>query len=601
MANHRTFFLFLSCLFFQTACTTAISPMDSAMPELGDYSVMRREISTLIKKKMKENDIVGLSIAVVDGQKIVWQDGFGWADKKNRIKATPETVYRVGSITKLFTVMSALQLAEQGRLDIDQPLHKALPQFAMKSRFKNAGPITPRTIMTHHSGIPGNYMQGMWGDESEDFTRLVDRLKDEYTAYPPNTIFSYSNLAMTLLGHAVQEVSGQPYGELIKQKLLIPMGMSDSYIAKALKNDPQSSKGYSDNKEFLSIPLRDTPAGGLNSTVLDLAKFSKMVFAGGRSGKQQIIQSETLDEMLQFQDGSAPFDLGKQIGLGWFLEQESSKYSGLKVSHGGDTFLFHSMLTTLPTHQLAVIVLANSESSEKVVPEIAEDTLRLALETKTGIRRSVAGKGSSDIELPAPPEDLHTFPGRYVTAGGVAQIIRDADQLKLVSDGDTLNLVLNQDGQYHLQYKLFGLITLDIKELDELGITRKEMNGREFLLGTFRGHKLFFGEKISPTPITATWRSRTGQYEVLNPTAFMLFKDTELFVKDNFLMIQSNIQLAGQKDGEEIGQLILQVIDDQNAVIQGFGIGEGGNTIRVVHQGGDELLSWSGMLFRKVR
>jgi len=183
MAIHIiTFILLIPCLFLQTACTTPTPPVKSVIPERGDYSLMRKEISNLIKKKMKKNDVTGLSIAVVDGQKIVWLDGFGWADKKNKIKATPETVYRVGSITKLFTVMSAMQLAEQGRLDIDQPLQKVLPQFEIKSRFKNADPITLRNIMTHHSGIPANYTRGMWSEEPENFTRLVDLLKDEYSA-----------------------------------------------------------------------------------------------------------------------------------------------------------------------------------------------------------------------------------------------------------------------------------------------------------------------------------------------------------------------------------------------------------------------------------
>ena len=111
---------------------------------------------------MKDKDIVGLSIAVVDDQEIVWADGFGWADKQNKIRARPETVYRVGSITKLFTATAAMQLAEQGKLDINQPLEKILQQFAIKSHLDNTAPITPRNIMTHHSGLQGNYLHGMW-------------------------------------------------------------------------------------------------------------------------------------------------------------------------------------------------------------------------------------------------------------------------------------------------------------------------------------------------------------------------------------------------------------------------------------------------------
>jgi len=597
MTALMTFLSIITCFFFPTTCLSASLPAQSPVLKHVDYSSMREEIYRLIKKKMEKNDIVGLSIAVVDGQKIVWADGFGWADKIKKIKATPETVYRVGSITKLFTATAAMQLAEQGKLDIDQPLQKVLPQFSIKSRFKTTGSITPRNIMTHHSGLPTDYIRGMWTEEPEDFTRLVDLLRDEYTAYPPDTIFSYSNIGATLLGHAVQQVSGQPYGEYIQEKLLVPMEMSDSYIAKTLKNDPQSSKGYAESEESIAMPLRDLPAGGLNSTVLDLANFAKMVLAGGRFNGQQVIKAETLDEMLRFQDGDAPFDLGQQIGLGWFLEQQDGEKQGLKAMHGGDTFVFHSMLITLPRYQLAVIVLANSALSANSVHDIAEDALGMALETKTGIKRKAAVK-LSDTELPTPPEDLISFPGYYSTGDSVLEIARVDDQLKLISNGDTLNLVLREDGQYHLKYKLLGLFAVDLEGLDELGITHAEINGREVLLGSFRGQKSFFGEKMIVHPIPVSWKSRTGAYEMLNPGSGILFKNLELKIEHGFPVVQYTTQIPHQKEADEEGQVALQVISDQIAVMYGLGSGAG-ETIRVVHQNGEELLSWSGFLFRK--
>ena len=91
-----------------------------------DYSYTREYISWLIKREMKKNDVTGLSIALVDDRRIIWAEGFGWADEANAVPATPDTVYRVGSVSKLFTATAAMQLAEQGRFDIDKPL-RALP------------------------------------------------------------------------------------------------------------------------------------------------------------------------------------------------------------------------------------------------------------------------------------------------------------------------------------------------------------------------------------------------------------------------------------------------------------------------------------------
>ncbi|MCU7847526.1 MAG: beta-lactamase family protein [Candidatus Thiodiazotropha sp. (ex Lucinoma kastoroae)] len=334
---------------------------------------------------MEEHNIVGLSIAIVDDQELVWAEGFGWADKKQWIRATPETVYRAGSITKLFTATAAMQLAEQGKLNIDQPIKRYLPGFSIKQRIKGVGPVTPRNIMTHHSGLPSDYLQGRWEDEPASFTGLAGQLKEDYAANPPNTILSYSNLAMTLLGHTVQEVSGQSYAEYIRQSLLLPIGMPSSYIAPGLIADRLTAKGYYKNKEKPVVPMRDLPAGALNSNVWDLAHFTQMLFAEGWSGSQQILKSETLDEMLRYQDGDAPFDLDSRIGLAWFLDDSFGKAASLVAGHDGATFLFSSSLTALPKHKLAIIVLSNTASVGEAIVEIAQEALTLALDAKTGI------------------------------------------------------------------------------------------------------------------------------------------------------------------------------------------------------------------------
>ena len=109
---------------------------------------------------MSKHDVTGLSIALVDDQQVIWARGFGFADKERNLPAAAETVYRVGSISKRFTATAAMQLAERGKLDIDRPLATYLPGFSIKSRFPEAGSITPRTLMTHHAGLPSDRLKG---------------------------------------------------------------------------------------------------------------------------------------------------------------------------------------------------------------------------------------------------------------------------------------------------------------------------------------------------------------------------------------------------------------------------------------------------------
>ena len=156
-----------------------------------------------IEKEIKDKNIVGLSIARVDDQSIIWKEGFGFADQNKNVKAGPETVYRAGSISKLFNAMAVMKLVEAGKMDIDRPLATYLPEFKIKSRFGSTDGITPRTIMTHHSGLPSDLWDGHYGEHPMPFTQIVHAIKDEYVAYPPNMIMGYSNLAVLLLGQMI--------------------------------------------------------------------------------------------------------------------------------------------------------------------------------------------------------------------------------------------------------------------------------------------------------------------------------------------------------------------------------------------------------------
>jgi CubicO group peptidase (beta-lactamase class C family) len=116
----KPLFFIIGIVFFLCSCSTA--PIKPTSISSGDYEYTKQYVSWLIRKEMKKNDVAGLSIALVDDQRIVWAQGFGYADTANKVPATPETVYQVGSISKLFTATAVMQLSEEGKIDIDQPV-----------------------------------------------------------------------------------------------------------------------------------------------------------------------------------------------------------------------------------------------------------------------------------------------------------------------------------------------------------------------------------------------------------------------------------------------------------------------------------------------
>ena len=144
-------------LLFVLAGCAAMPPKPETMAR-NDYTYTREYISWLVRKEMKKNDVTGLSVALVDDQRVVWAEGFGFADLANQRPATPETIYRVGSISKLFTATAAMQLVEQGKLDIDQPLQRYLQEFSARSRFGSKSSRAD-SGMTRPPAISSDFLQ----------------------------------------------------------------------------------------------------------------------------------------------------------------------------------------------------------------------------------------------------------------------------------------------------------------------------------------------------------------------------------------------------------------------------------------------------------
>lgn len=588
------------------ALVTAVSVLAgcSTMPKRpetvtqGDYGYTKEYVSWLIRTEMKKNDVTGLSIALVDDQRVVWAEGFGFADEANKVAATPDTIYRVGSISKLFTATAAMQLAEQGKLDIDKPLTTYLPEFSIKSRFPDAGPITPRTIMTHHSGIPSDLLKGAWTKNPEPFENNINLLREEYAAYPPNFVFSYSNAGVTILGHALEKVSGRDFVSLMATSVLQPLGMSHSRFSPAPDHSPLGAKAYRKGEEAEETPLRDVPAGGLNSTVMDLSRFMRMVIADGRVGERQIIKPGTLAEMLRPQNAHVPLDLDFRIGLGWMLSSMGGvniKNAGPVAHHGGATLHHRSQLIVLPEQKLGVVVLANSGTAGGVASKVATETLKLALEAKSGIRQPekkepvVAGKGMLSQEA------LQTYEGRYATIAGVACITKKSDYLQVEAIGTTLRLVPRPDGRLGLQYKLLGLFPISLGDLDQMGFSVARVAGRDILKSYSDGQERLAGERIHPVPIFGRMSQIPGEYEVINRGDDAVMMDNvRIRLDDGLLMVDFTVPLfSGAKMSVAVTPL-----SDTEALTYGLGR-DMGETIRVVTVGGEELLQYSGYLLRK--
>jgi hypothetical protein len=443
--------------------------------------------------------------------------------------------------------------------------------------------------MTHHSGLPSNWIDGMFAKQPASFTRLVHEIRNEYVAAPPDTVLAYSNVGVTLLGHAMQNVSGKIYTDYVGENLLKPLGMVASHFEKGLSGK-MAAKSYDRGRQVPEYPLRDIPAGGLNTTVRDLSRLIMMVNNKGSLNNRQIISSKALEAMLTVQNNDIPLDLGYEIGLGWFISDRVLAGEEKVYWHTGATIAHRSALEVASKSKLGVVVLSNSGSVSAGAQEIADKMLQLAWSVKNG-------RELSAVET-TPVKNLSGLEGTYATVIGKVDITKNKNNSHIVkTEGADFTACRHKNGKYYLKYRLMGFIPINLNELGEIGFSSRDIAGQHVLVGESENVRFLAGVKVTPQPVDKPWRNRLGHYEVVNQPEATLFqvKGLELKLIDGYLLSVITRAEGGQS------AVILQTVDEKEAVIEGLGTGLG-ETIRIEYDSkGEEVIIYEGLQFKLTR
>ena len=321
-------------------------------------------LSAWIEAQMAYRGQPGLSIAVVRNQDLIWSRGFGYADIEKKVETTPKTRYRIASITKLFTATSIMQLRDKGKLSLDDEVVTHLSWFKLKKTYPETPPIRIWHLLTHTSGLPREAPTPYWTDSDFPTRETVIKLiSTQEAAVPTETLWKYSNLALTLAGEIVQEVSNTPYTKYVEKNILKPLGMSDTLIEPPDPNDPKLAKGYGrrlPNGSRNFSPYTDckgiTPAANMTTTSEDLAKFAKLQLRDGPEGGDQILHGSTLREM--HRPHWLQPDWKEGFGIGFKITRIGNR---TYVGHGGAVQGFRTNIRINPADKTAVIVLTNSD------------------------------------------------------------------------------------------------------------------------------------------------------------------------------------------------------------------------------------------------
>ncbi len=229
-AKHLLFTLAHLALAISLLTGLALAGDQPDIPARKDYSDVAAALKALIGREMEVKQLPAFSIALVDGSEIVWAQGFGYQDPDRKIPATAHTVYRVGSVSKLFTDIAIMQMVESRKIDLDAPVSDYIPDFHPQN--PNGAAITLRELMSHRSGLLREPPVGNYFDPTEPtLEAIVHSMNTTRLVYPPGTHTKYSNAGIAVVGYTLQQLNHVPFAEYLKQAILAPLGMTESAFA----------------------------------------------------------------------------------------------------------------------------------------------------------------------------------------------------------------------------------------------------------------------------------------------------------------------------------------------------------------------------------
>ncbi len=332
-----------------------------------------RSLESFILDKMAATKLPSVAFAIVKGGEAAYINALGFRDLERGLPATPATIYGIGSITKSFTALCILKLAEEGRLSLDDEVEKYVP---VKLRPRGEA-VRIRHLLTHTSGLPAlgyaeAYIDGLLGAggawmpaaKPQDIIPFLEG-SDEWAVARPGERFFYLNEGYVLLGMVVEKVTGSPYWDCVKNNILKPLGMTRTHPAteEVLKDADVAKPYYPDPERGVPtpgrIPLGITSDGGLMSSAADMAKYVSMLINRGAYNGAEIISRRAIEEAEKGRVDT-PWKLLGDEKYGYGLVTSGNFLGRRLVAHGGNVLVYTAYMAYLPEEKLGVAILANS-------------------------------------------------------------------------------------------------------------------------------------------------------------------------------------------------------------------------------------------------
>lgn len=404
------------------------------------FEPITENLPNRIRAAIAADRLGSVSMAIVFGDDIIFQDAFGYADVENRIPATTETIYPIASVTKVFVATMLAQLVERGVVGLEDPLQKYLPEYQPQSPFIGARPTTLRQLAAHTSGLPRDAPVNFWcnfagfvwlvtSGQTEmtsfvDCQTLLASLQDIELVYEPEVHSHYSNLNFQLLGLALERACGQSLMVYIKSEILTPLGMGDTGFALDPEQKTRLARGYvctGPETPMMPAPEYDLGcavySGGLYSKARDMARFVALQFQEESSDRPPVLGEGTLRRMRTPQSIQRR-GIYECYGLGWYVGQIDGHNA---IEHNGALLGYHAHVSAVPDLKLGIVALSNTKNymwRQDACKDLARSILADLADA--------AAVASPKPEKNPTAVDLAALWGRYALPGEAAHLVVSA-------------------------------------------------------------------------------------------------------------------------------------------------------------------------------
>lgn len=432
-------FVFINGIFF------SVYSQSSRIKEIRNDKF--EHIRKIINDKIEKGEIPSISIAVAEKGKIIWMESFGWADKENKIKASPNTFYSIGSISKPIIATGIMKLYEQGKINLDENIDTYLNPVKLKYYIKDSIQVTCRHLLSHTSGLP-MYFNNYYDDDTTNIPPIVQVIKRYgMIINQPSTRYAYANLGYGILGYIISKISHNDLEGYMNEEIFTPLGMIRTTLNISPKTKKKLAKRYDSEGNLMPFSFCDTPgAGNVNSTVYDLIQFGMFHLKDNLENQKKILSDSTI---LFMQSKQYPDNTNNRnnCSLGWFLNDKDYKYK--MIYHAGGMDGAGAMIKLIPSKDITVAAIMNcfGEFTNNICDSVLAELISDLKEINRKDENSQLGVTRKDL--------IGTWEGNILT----------------YMEKIPIKLIFQEDGDIHVYTK----VQFESKNLMEL--MRKTNNG----------------------------------------------------------------------------------------------------------------------------